>query len=145
MARVHHSAVCTTDIDTSLRFWRDGLGFELLMDHEFEGDWPHLFDGPTNKLRSVFLGDPNDPEAGILELVEFIGAEPNERLADQPLAVGFFLVSVFTPLDDAIASLEAAGFGIEREITVSGVRMAVARDPNGVLIELVNSVGLATA
>ena len=139
MARIHHSAVCTTDIDTSLRFWRDGMGFDVLMDHRFEGDWQHLFDGPSNTLRSIFLGDPADSESGILELVEFIDADPLERSsAHHNATVGFFLVSVFTPLDEARERLEAAGFGIEREITVSGVRMAVARDPNGVLIELVD-------
>jgi glyoxylase I family protein len=139
VTRIHHSAVCTDDIETSLRFWRDGLGFEVMMDHQFEGDWQQLFEAPSNALRSIFLGDPADPESGILELVEFEDAGPQERSpADQAATVGFFLVSVFTPLDAARERLEAAGFGIEREITVSGVRMAVARDPNGVLIELVD-------
>ena len=27
--RVHHSAICVTDLDASLRFWRDGLGFAV--------------------------------------------------------------------------------------------------------------------
>jgi catechol 2,3-dioxygenase-like lactoylglutathione lyase family enzyme len=137
VARVHHTAVCTADIETSLRFWRDGLGFEVLMDHRFEGDWQQLFAAPSNTLRSIFLGDPAEPESGILELVEF-EETPGAATDDDRPNVGFFLVSVFTPLDAARERLEAAGFPIEREITVSDVRMAVARDPNGVLIELVD-------
>src|SRR4051812_18092177 len=98
------------------------MGFDVLMDHRFDGDWQQLFDGPSNTLRSVFLGDPADPESGILELVEFIDTDPVERSsASQHAAVGFFLVSVFTPLDAARERLEAAGFRVEREITVSGV------------------------
>jgi catechol 2,3-dioxygenase-like lactoylglutathione lyase family enzyme len=107
------------------------------MDHRFEGDWQQLFEAPSNTLRSIFLGDPADPESGILELVEFEQTYPASTDGDRP-QVGFFLVSVFTPLDAARDRLEAAGFGLEREITVSGIRMAVARDPNGVLIELVD-------
>lgn len=42
MTKAHHTAICTTDLDESLRFWRDGLGFEVTMDMEFRGDWPSL-------------------------------------------------------------------------------------------------------
>ena len=54
MAHVHHSAVVTRDVDASLRFYRDGLGLEVLMDHEFDGDWSTLFDAPTDRLRLRF-------------------------------------------------------------------------------------------
>ena len=43
---------------SQLRFWRDGLGLVEMLDHEFAGDWPTLFDADTEVLRSVFLGDP---------------------------------------------------------------------------------------
>ena len=33
VARVHHAAIGTRDVEASLVFWRDGLGFEVLMDH----------------------------------------------------------------------------------------------------------------
>jgi len=70
-ARVHHSAIQVRDIDASLRFYRDGIGLEVLMDHVFEGDWPTLFDAPSTTLRSIFLGDRRHPDAGIVELVSF--------------------------------------------------------------------------
>jgi catechol 2,3-dioxygenase-like lactoylglutathione lyase family enzyme len=73
MAHVHHSAVYAHDVDASLRFYRDGLGLQVLMNHEFEGDWHTLFDAPGNRLRSVFLGNPDSPDAGIVELVTFVG------------------------------------------------------------------------
>jgi glyoxylase I family protein len=40
VAVIHHSAICVRDVEASLRFWRDGLGFEVLMDERFTGDWP---------------------------------------------------------------------------------------------------------
>jgi catechol 2,3-dioxygenase-like lactoylglutathione lyase family enzyme len=71
---IHHAAIVTTDVERSLRFWRDGLGFTELFDHTFTGDWPTLFDARTDRLRSIFLGDPNTPDTGIVELVVFDGA-----------------------------------------------------------------------
>lgn len=142
MTHVHHSAICTGDVDASLRFWRDGLGFRLLMDQRFEGDWPALFNAPSSSLRSIFLGDP-DEGAGVVELVDLgpdLGAiDP----PDEPV-LGFFLLSVFTDLDTALTRLRDLGLGgPPRRVTVSGVDMAVVRDPSGVLVELIDTVGRA--
>jgi catechol 2,3-dioxygenase-like lactoylglutathione lyase family enzyme len=71
---VHHAAICTADVDRSMRFWRDGLGFTELFDHTFSGNWPELFGAHSDRLRSIFLGDPQAPETGIVELVVFEGA-----------------------------------------------------------------------
>lgn len=139
--RVHHSAVCTRDLETSLRFWRDGIGLDVLMDQEFDGDWRTLFCATGNRLRSVFLGDPAHPEAGIVELVSF-HAGVADAPASGPPAVGFFLVSFFVDVDEVLARLARLGVGGEpRRIGVPApggeARMAVVRDPNGVLVELI--------
>ena len=140
MAKAHHTAICTTDVDGSLAFWRDGLGFAVTMDHEFEGDWPTLFEAPSNHLRSVFLGDPADPSAGLVELVD-LGPLP-EPGGDSEPTTGFFLVSVYLDVDAALARLAELGLGGEpRRIEVHGVGMAVVRDPNGVRVELIGLPG----
>ena len=74
--RVHHSAIQVGDVDASLRFYRDGIGLDVLMDHVFEGDWPALFAAPSAVLRSIFLGDRTHPDVGIVELVVFDGPGP---------------------------------------------------------------------
>ena len=43
MTGIHHTAIVTTDVERSMRFWCDGLGFTELFDHTFTGDWPTLF------------------------------------------------------------------------------------------------------
>jgi glyoxylase I family protein len=138
MAKVHHSAICTHDIDASLEFWRDGVGFSVLMDMEFPGDWPTLFGAPTESLRSLFLGDAADPDGGIVELVDFgpVTAGPTTSTP----AGGFFLLSVYVDLDFVLQRLLAIDPARElRQITVQGgIRMAVVRDPNGVLVELID-------
>ena len=75
MIGVHHSAICTADVELALRFWRDGLGLQPLFDHHFTGDWPELFGADGDRLRSIFLGDPQSPDSGIVELVELPGAD----------------------------------------------------------------------
>jgi catechol 2,3-dioxygenase-like lactoylglutathione lyase family enzyme len=140
---VHHSAICVRDIDASLRFYRDGLGLQTLMDHGFDGDWPTLFDAPATRLRSVFLGDPDRPDIGIVELVAFdVAPPPAERAASGPLAPGFFLLSFFVDVDETLARIERLGLARDvRRIEVPGpvapVAMATLRDPDGVLVELV--------
>jgi catechol 2,3-dioxygenase-like lactoylglutathione lyase family enzyme len=136
VTKAHHTAICTRDVETSLRFWRDGLGFEVTMDEEFDGDWATLFEASTSRLRSVFLGDPSDPSAGTVELVD-LGPLPDAPSAGSPTR-GFFLVSVYLDVDVALARLADLGLGgAPRRIEVQGVAMAVVRDPNDVRVELI--------
>lgn len=153
-AFVHHSAIVASDIDASIRFWREGLGFIVLMDHEFEGDWPTLFGAPSTHLRSVFLGDPANSAGGVVELVHFGSspAVPDEAAVsggarEVPVARspgrGLFLLSVNVNLDAVLARLARLALGsIEGRIEVPGPRgpvgMATVRDPDGVLVELID-------
>ena len=106
MLGVHHSAICTSDVTQSLRFWRDGLGLRELFDFEFTGDWPELFGAKSDQLRSIFLGDPQTPEAGIVELVEFAGADDQLPVLSAPRH-GFFLLSFQREVDETLSALAA--------------------------------------
>jgi catechol 2,3-dioxygenase-like lactoylglutathione lyase family enzyme len=145
LAHVHHSAVYARDVDASLRFYRDGLGLQVLMDHEFDGDWRALFDAPGDRLRSIFLGNPDSPDTGIVELVAFVGDGTGAGVAaptPAPPRPGFFLLSFFVDVEATLARLAAVGLDEPaRRIRVPGpggdVEMATVRDPDGVLVELV--------
>ena len=127
-----------------MRFWRDGLGFTELFDDTFTGDWPTLFGAKTDRLRSIFLGDPNTPDNGIVELVVFDGARPTPP-ALEGLVIGFFLLSLQRDVDASLAGLAELGFdeGVRR-ISMSApggraVDMAVINAPDGVRVELIGS------
>jgi glyoxylase I family protein len=145
--QVHHSAICVRDIDESLRFYRDGLGLAVLMDETFEGDWPALFDASSDTLRSVMLGDPDAPQAGVVELVVFGRGDVEGPVVDEagPPASGFFLLSLFVDVDATLSRLAGLGLGGEpRRITQpapggAAVAMAVVHDPDGVLVELIGA------
>ena len=142
MIGVHHTAIVTADIERSMRFWRDGLGFTELFDYTFTGDWPTLFDAHSDRLRSIFLGDPSTPDTGIVELVvlEEVQAEPPSPATP---SFGFFLLSLQRDVDVALAKLAELGFeeGVRRiEMPAPGgktVAMAVITAPDGVRVELI--------
>ena len=142
MPGIHHTAIVTADVDASMRFWRDGLGFTELFDYTFTGDWPTLFGAATDQLRSIFLGDPATPETGIVELVVLDGAEAPPPPTDVP-AFGFFLLSLQRDVDATLATLAGLGFddGVRRiEMPAPGgkkVAMAVLTAPDGVRVELI--------
>jgi catechol 2,3-dioxygenase-like lactoylglutathione lyase family enzyme len=139
---IHHTAIVTSDVDRSMHFWCDGLGFTRLFDHTFTGDWPTLFNARTDKLRSVFLGDPTAPDTGIVELVQFEAAIPGPPPSSAP-AFGFFLLSLQREVDVTLARLAELGFddGVRRiEMPAPGgktVVMAVITAPDGVRVELI--------
>jgi glyoxylase I family protein len=130
--RIHHAAIVVNDVDASLRFWRDGLGFELLMDETFEGDWKTLFDIDATKVRSVMVGDPSRAGSGIVEFVQFLGAH---------VPPGFELLSLFVgDVDEALAKLGDDAKELRRievESPDGPVPMVTVRDPDGVLVEII--------
>ena len=139
MAKVHHSAIVTHDVEASLVFWRDGLGFDVLMDHTFEGPWDELFGGKTTELRSLFLGDTSLPDSGIVELVD-TGETGPPAPGQRDRAAGFMLLSLYADLDQVLPRLATLGVGGEPTVRPVGpVRLAVVQDPNGVTVELMDT------
>jgi catechol 2,3-dioxygenase-like lactoylglutathione lyase family enzyme len=139
VATVHHSAIVTRDVEASLVFWRDGLGFDVLMDETFEGPWPVLFgwEPTSTTLRSVFLGDASAADSGIVELVAAAGTGPPSSAAVN--AEGFFLLSLSADLDEILPRLDALGVGGQPTVSAVGpVRLVVVHDPNGVQVELMD-------
>ena len=143
MPVIHHSAICVRDVDASLRVWRDGLGFGVLMDHRFEGDWPTLLRAPGRDLRAVFLGDPARPDAGIVELVD-LGDVPEAGPDAGAAREGILLLSVMTDVEAALDRLTGLGLGgTPRRITNHGVAIAVVVAPDGTAVELIDDPAAA--
>src|SRR5687767_7729669 len=114
-----------------------------MMDQEFDGDWPTLFGARASRLHSVFLGDPSNPDAGIVELVAFDPMRDGPEPVDEP-CTGFFLLSFFVgEVDAVLAKLAELNLGgapsrIEQPAPDGNtVVMATVRDPDGVLVELI--------
>jgi catechol 2,3-dioxygenase-like lactoylglutathione lyase family enzyme len=140
---VHHTAIRVRDMDRSVAYWRDGVGLDLLMDGEFDGDWPTLFHSPSTTLRSVFLGD-RAVDGAILELVDFGAPGTRPEPGEMP-PEGLMLVAFQCEIDPVLERLAQFGFdGPLREVTVGSgrgpVRIVLLEDPNGVRFELTEFV-----
>ncbi len=72
--QLHHVVLFVGDAERSLRFYRDGVGCSVLVDREFDGDWPTLLGVTSTRLRAIILGSPDDPHVGQVELLTL--AEP---------------------------------------------------------------------
>jgi glyoxylase I family protein len=139
---IHHSVVVVGDLEASLRFYRDGLGLDVLLDRQVEGDWPGLFDAPTRRVRAVFLGDTRvpDDQAGVLELNVFDGGVPAGPPPSPP-RTGFFLLSFFVDVEATLSRLAALGLGgttrhVVQSTPAGPVTLATVRDPDGLLVLL---------
>jgi catechol 2,3-dioxygenase-like lactoylglutathione lyase family enzyme len=141
-AAIHHTVVVVGDLEVSLRFYRDGIGLDLLQDRRVEGDWPGLLEAPSRGLRAVFLGDARVPDdhAGVLELNAFDGDVPAGPPSSPP-RTGFFLLSFFVDVEATLDRLAALGLGgLPRRVTQptpnGPITLATVRDPDGLLILL---------
>jgi catechol 2,3-dioxygenase-like lactoylglutathione lyase family enzyme len=110
---IHHAVIVVKNLNASLRFYRDGLGLDVLRDGEVEGDWPGLFDGPSRKLPAVFLGNAGVPDvaAGALELNAFVGGDVPTGASPSRPTTGFFMPSYFVEVEATLERLDDLGLG----------------------------------
>ena len=149
MAKLHHVAmwVHEDEVEQSLRFYRDGIGLDLIMDVHVPGDFAELFDVPYRRLRSIMLGDRDDILSGIFELVVFdqpSGSPPLPIARPLPEAEApsrFLLNSFFVEFDEVLPRLAGLGFmeSYQEQCldTPAGLsRIGTLRDPHGFMVEL---------
>jgi catechol 2,3-dioxygenase-like lactoylglutathione lyase family enzyme len=138
MTMLHHAALCPADLDASLRFYRDGIGLTVLTDFTMNADLEPLLGRRTSHLRAVFLGSPDSPQGGTLELLDL--EQPDIR--EQPPGPGtphrgLFLLSFHVSVAEVLSRLAELGLGGEPRTMRSphGLTASVV-DPDGVTVEL---------
>jgi catechol 2,3-dioxygenase-like lactoylglutathione lyase family enzyme len=133
---LHHVTLFVRDADRSTRFYRDGLGFKILIDREFEGDWPGLFGVESKRLRAVLLGDAERPHQ--VELVTFAEPVPAGPPVGEP-ATGTAVLTFMVDLEAILPTLLAAGAtDLRRTQLRNGNAAATVRDPDGVMVQLLD-------
>jgi catechol 2,3-dioxygenase-like lactoylglutathione lyase family enzyme len=141
VALLDHTGLCPADMETSLHFYRDGIGLDVLFDFTMEADLAPLLGRPTTQVRAVFLGSPGNPQAGTLELLDL--GQP--EFADAPTGGGvphrgLFLLSFQVDVTDVIARLRRLGLGGQPRIMKARKgSAATVVDPDGVTVELLDA------
>jgi catechol 2,3-dioxygenase-like lactoylglutathione lyase family enzyme len=147
MSVVDHTGLCPADMDESLRFYRDGIGLSVLADFTMDADLEPLLGRQTTTVRAVFLGSPDSPHAGALELLDLhapdIRSEPTGSGTPHR---GAFLLSFVVDVDEVLRRLSGLGLGGPPRIMKAphGISATVV-DPDGVTVELLSRPVAAVA
>lgn len=136
---VHHVSFCVSDMDRSLRFYREGLGFEMMNDRIVQGPFPETLSGlPGAHLRIVHLRGHGQG----LELIQYYvpqSESPAPRFCDVGSAHLCFIVD---DIDHETERLRQHGARfVSQAMTVAdgpnaGNRAVYFLDPDGIPIEL---------
>lgn len=137
-----HLGICVSDLEASLSFYRDALGFEPSGDLEVKGE-------PSEtllRLRDVALRAVYLCRDGVtIELLHY--ASPGHLGDGTPRAMNALGLTHLSlrvdDLDAQLAKLEARGVPILRETRIHnpalGARAIFVTDPDGTLVELVEA------
>ncbi len=141
-SRIHHVAIAVVDLDESLRFYRDGLGLQVIFDEFLERDWQRLLRSPCRRIREVALADPDDPHACAIVLAVFEDGIVRRPADGPPHGVSHFAFGIAD--EEVVARLARLGYSVHgaSETVVGGVTLQVSFvcDPNGIVVELARAV-----
>lgn len=137
-----HAGVTVSDMDAALRFYRDGLGLEVISDGSASGSTAaRIWALDPGQVRVVFLRVPGSD--AVVELFEFSGVERHSASA-RPVDYGAGHFCLF--VDDAeamLARLTTAGFRSRAGEVVTigrgphtGAKAVYMIDPDGYHVEL---------
>lgn len=136
-----HAGVTVRDMDTSLGFYRDGLGLEVHLDRVLDADYLRTVLALNfESIRAVYLTIPG---GGFVELLEYRGIE-RMSAASRPNDFGAGHLCLYVEgIDELADRLRAAG-GSPRSSGVvditsgpnEGARSIYMRDPDGYPVEL---------
>jgi catechol 2,3-dioxygenase-like lactoylglutathione lyase family enzyme len=137
-----HIGICVSDLDRSLRFYREALGFAFASELEVAGEPADtLLRLRGVRLRAVYL----ERDGFRIELLHY--ESPPRRAATQPHemnALGFTHLSFrVNDVGATLAALREAGGTVLEDTVIrfpgTGPVAAFVSDPDGVLIELVDA------
>jgi catechol 2,3-dioxygenase-like lactoylglutathione lyase family enzyme len=139
---LHHTGFTVSDLEGSLRFYRDLLGCEVVATQEKQGGYLATIVGyPGAHVRMAHLRAPDSVH--LIELFEYLEPSPS-RAQLEPRVVGCAHVClIVADLDATYSRLRAAGvdsfFTPPVEVDTgfnAGGSALYLRDPDGIIVEL---------
>lgn len=130
-----HVCIAVSDIEASLRFYRELLGLEVFFDLQLDGPSMEAVTGEVGargRMVGGMLGGT------VVELLEFAHRHFEPQQPEAKLGYTNISLSV-RDIDAALAAITAAGVQPEQQpVDIGGVRMFFVRDPDGTPIEFVS-------
>jgi catechol 2,3-dioxygenase-like lactoylglutathione lyase family enzyme len=135
-----HTGFTVANIDRSLAFWQDVLGFELSHRAHHTGDLASKVTGvPGAEISIAVLKAPGHR----IELLEYHAPADRKRADPRPCDVGSVHVALIVDnLDAVLSTIAASGWSAAGQPQIlktgpnAGRRIVYVRDPDGTTIEL---------
>jgi catechol 2,3-dioxygenase-like lactoylglutathione lyase family enzyme len=137
-----HLGICVSDLERSLRFYRDGLGFELVASHRIGDEF-----GPLLELEGVELESRMLSRDGVtIELLGFVSPDPTGDGDRRPMnRLGLTHLSLrVDDVEGVAAVIEELGGTVVRatrttmDLPSARLDFLYCTDPDGVRIELMD-------
>jgi catechol 2,3-dioxygenase-like lactoylglutathione lyase family enzyme len=140
---VAHTGITVRDLEASIAFWRDVLGFEVQRRMEMSGEFAAQVTGVPDAhfVLAALAGGGHH-----IELLQYSRPAHRDHVCPRPCDVGSFHVAVNVDDLDATAELCAQhGFtpaGAPQSVTegpLAGCRFVYLRDRDGLTVELIQT------
>lgn len=135
-----HTGITVSNLERSLAFWRDVLGFELSHRAHQTGELAAEITGvPGAEISLAVLKTPTGHK---IELLEYQAPPERKRVDSRPCDVGFAHVALTVDdLDAVLSAIVASGWNVAGKPQTlqsgpnAGRRVVYVRDPDGTTIE----------
>ena len=136
-----HTGITVSNLEQSLAFWRDVLGFEFSHTAHQKGEFAQEITGVENaEIKLAVLKTPGGHK---IELLEYLAPADRKCASPQQCDVGSVHVALLVDnLEAVLAHIAASGWkaaGKPQTLTKgpnAGKRVVYVRDPDGTTIEL---------
>ena len=138
-----HTGITVSNLEKSLAFWRDVLGFEISHTAHQTGEMAKEITGVAGaEIKLVVLRAPGGHK---IELLEYLGPTDRKRPVLRPCDIGSVHVALtIDNLDAVLQRIAASGWktaGKPQTLTRgpnAGKRVVYVRDPDGTTIEFMD-------
>jgi catechol 2,3-dioxygenase-like lactoylglutathione lyase family enzyme len=139
---VSHFGICVSDLDRSLRFYCDGLGFEQVASHRVGGEFGVLMEVDTVEVESRMLSR----DGVTIELLDFVSPGVTGDATRRPMnQLGLTHLSLrVDDVESVAAAIEEFGGTVVRstrtafDLGAITLDFVYCTDPDGVRIELMD-------
>ncbi len=138
----NHTSFTVADVDRAVTFWTEAMGFEAASVSLREGDWQGRVTGIAGALLKIAHLFGHGHHMEFIEYVEGSGGGAALQPNMEGVAHVCFDVSDIDREFDRLVAAGATPQGEIAEVTagpVTGCRACYLRDPDGIVIELVES------
>ena len=139
---IRHAGLVVADLEQSLKFWCDTMGF--VVSRKMEESGPHIDAMMGLKDVRVTTAKLAAPDGNLLELLYFHSHPDKPRWEGKPYSTGFTHIAMTVKdLDQTLRLIKQFGASVPAEPQLSPdgqVKVIYATGPEGVLLELVEII-----